>query len=224
MKKKDFHINGFTLPETLLVAFLLAVLALSIVILVPGILRKARDARRKSDLYKIGLAMEDYFDFSGRFPASLPDCGKPLTIAGSAVIPVVPCDPTTGIGYIYNTNQLGTFYKIYTNLERLDDPVIGQIGCQNGCGPQCQYNYGVSSTNINIDRCLQGPVAPGIGDGFEVSPPTYACSPGAASKCEEYDDPVRSECPKTYLSDDCDNECIYKENRCKNSPGKDMGN
>jgi len=89
-------------------------------------------------------------------------------------------------------------------LENLQDGGIDKVGCQNGCGPECQYNYGLSSSNILVN------------EGCVV---TYSCSPGG--RCIEYEDPAISECPQIFINDSsCQNACSDRANRCHDERGK----
>lgn len=186
-------------------------MAISSFLFVPALIVKARDSKTKANLYKTYLALEDYYDSYESFPETLPDCGSPLVKDNNTFLSNVPCDPFDGSDYLYqsNTNESnGKWFKLYTKLRNLDDPIIVLTGCSNGCGPDCEYNYGIASSNIHIDKCHI---------------PIYACSPGGNNDghCDEYDDPEGSECPKTYINDPtCKGECSERENRCKNASGK----
>lgn len=169
---------------------------------------RTRDAQRKTDLRKISQALEHYLDKFNSFPPTLPDCGQPFYLSSTALIDNFPCDPKTPTPYFYESD--GQFYKLYTNLENTHDSIIASIGCDHGCGPDCFYNYGISSSNLNIDCCL---------------PPVvfYACSPGGGQEglCEAFDDPARSQCPITFPNDPtCQDLCGDPHNRCKDSSGK----
>ena len=105
-------------------------------------------------------------------------------------------------------------------------------GCENGCGPNCAYNFGVSSSNVSLDYC-EPPITPNP----TVVPPSptsltpsptpilYVCGPASGpnpeGQCESYVIPTLSECPKIYPDDStCQYECYIKANRCKNAKGK----
>lgn len=58
-----------------------------------------------------------------------------------------------------------------------------------------------------------------------LTPILYVCSPGSGpqseGRCEAYDNPYLSQCPKVYPNDPaCAYECGIKEYRCKNASGK----
>lgn len=140
-------------------------------------------------------------------------CGQDLILDGVEIIKDIPCDPSLGISYRYvvDESECKNQFEIYTNLEVLSDHSIETVGCLFGCGPDCVYNYGVSSTNIGLDKCI------------DPSAEQYVCAPGGGSlgSCEVYADPAMSLCPKVYLNDPtCQGECSNPSNRCKNASGK----
>lgn len=150
--------RGLTMVEVIIVITILALLMLLALSLFPKQIEKARDARRKSDLGKIKVVFEDYYNDNGCYPEQeiLDDCG------GAALAPrlnAVPCDPATGQPYVYVPESECKGYRIYASLEKGDDPVITELGCDasDGCGlvnipnapepptgEDSDYNYGVS--------------------------------------------------------------------------------
>lgn len=205
MKKK----SGFSLFEILITVSIITLSILLSVIFVPKQIIKAKDSKIKADLHQIYLALEDYYDTYKEFPKVITDCNQPLIKDDHIFLLNIPCDPFNKQNYTYLSNS--NWFKIYANLKNTQDTIISLIGCTNGCGPECQYNYGVASTNISLDKC-PGP-----------TPIIFACSPGGGDigHCEQYDDPVLSQCPKIYPDDEiCNNECNTPTNRCKNASGK----
>ncbi len=217
----DFD-DGFTLLEMVIATAILGVLALLITTTVAGQIKKARDAKRKIDFNSIQKSLEQYYDSAACYPSVLPSCNQRLSLGSTTYLAGVPCDPQSQTPYVYvaNAGLCSPWYILYTNLEKTDDISIDLAGCRYGCGPQCQYNFGIASPNTSLERCA-GPTATPV----PTSPPTptpilYACSPGY-NRCEQYDDPTISLCPKVYPDNPtCSNECIVNANRCKNSAGK----
>ncbi len=189
--------------------------------------------------------MEYYYDAASAYPSTIPSCGKPLMYNDRVILDSFPCDPITNEPYTYLTDELTKYqwYKIYTHLERNSDLSIDLIGCSEGCGPECAYNFGVASSNISVTACLwSGPhiipiltIEPTITPYVSLQPtpqasvaPTpayykYVCAPGGGQigTCEIFDDPDRSLCPFVFPNDEtCQNKCDEKNNRCKNSSGK----
>lgn len=204
MPKKS---NGITLIEILVAIVILGILTLSFFIIAPTQLKKAKDARRKTDLERIKVALYDYYFDSNCFPKSLPGCGQNFAFDGLSYLNNFPCDPKgDSYGYQVEDKECSQWFKILTNLEISQDPSINKVGCRDGCGPNCEYNYGLSSTNIKVN---QGCVT------------YYACGP--SGDCAAYEDPARSRCPRVFENDPtCGGGCSCKgkEGCCHDESGK----
>jgi len=173
-------------------------------LVIPKLIEKAFDARRKADLDRIKKNLEIYYSFANEFPTDLPDCNEPLLYKNQVIISALPCDPVTREPYYYQTRP-GNYdsYRLYAILENGDDVSITKVGCQGGCGSDCIYNYGVSSMNIDLVRC------------------SYVCAP--SKECILFNDPVLSKCPKLFYNDStCNNECNIPVNRCHDASGKNI--
>ncbi|MBU3957146.1 prepilin-type N-terminal cleavage/methylation domain-containing protein [Patescibacteria group bacterium] len=207
--------KGFTIIELLVVLGLLALLAITAFIAVPTQLKKARDARRKSDFQRIKTALYDYYFDNDCFPQELLECGEDFGVDGESYLSNFPCD-LDGEPYVYVRTKKGggkcsQWFRLFTNLENTADPIIDKIHCRQGCGPsktECDYNYGVASTNTQIYQNCGG---------------AFVCAPGGGTEgsCEPYEDPWLSECPVIYGDDStCDGQCSDPANRCQNASGK----
>ena len=228
--------QAFALIEILIVISILSILSTLITVTVPAQLRKARDARRKLDINSIYKPLEEYYDSANCYPQSLPSCnGQGINIGQTSFLQSLACDPKTKNSYIYvsDDTDCSSWFQLYANLENTDDRIIDLLGCQNGCGPDCKYNYGVSSPNKDLERCTPTPPpqspTPSITSGPSPTPtPTplqYVCSPASGpmpeGRCEPYAVPTLSQCPKIYPNDPtCNYECSVKANRCKTAKGK----
>jgi len=199
--------KGFTLFELLLVVTILGLIAIFILIIAPTQISKARDARRKVDLEKIKVSLYDYYFDKECFPQELPACDQSLKLGDVIYLEKFPCDLKND-NYVYQIeeSECPQWFKILTNLENNQDASIIKVGCQDGCGPECQYNYGLASSNIHLyDQCR-----------INIY---YACSPGG--RCIEYENPTISDCPQVFNNDSsCQNICSDKDNRCDNEKGK----
>lgn len=198
--------QGITLIEVMIAMAILSIVSVSSFVVIQTQTERAYDGRRKSDLHNIKINLENYFDVADEYPAELPECNAPLMHGNQIVMAQVPCDPITLEKYFYkiikDDNQA---YRLYTLLANEDDLSVEYVGCKGGCGPNCEYNYGVSSPNIGLEKC------------------SYVCAPGGGQlgSCERYEDPVLSQCPVLYEGDPtCRNECGTPKNRCKNASGK----
>jgi len=135
--------------EALVVTAAIGILGVLVIFAAKIQIAKGRDARRKSDLAKIQKALEDYMNDNGCYPDSL-SCGVDFKPYFSAI----PCDPINNsyFNYFYSYDEdesCKSWYKIYTRLEYTKDPIIEKVGCKDGCGPSGNYNYWVSSPNMN---------------------------------------------------------------------------
>lgn len=162
--------KGFTLVEIMVAFSIVAILAIvSITVINPaGLIRKAHDAKRKSDLSRIKTAMEDYYNDKGCFPNEndINNVYSLKSTCGSnsfgSWLPKWPCDPK-GNKYILevetdtngNIKTCPKWFKVYTNLENKNDSGIPKgwysmdsLVLSGNYGVN-QVNYGVSSTNIN---------------------------------------------------------------------------
>lgn len=112
-----YHVNmkkAFTLLEILVVIGIISVLVALGAVSYSSAQKKARDAKRKSDIKAIQNAMEQYYSICGfSYPTSL---GTSMVCPTGSVniMPTVPVDPKTITPYPYSTGTPGT---ICTTLE-----------------------------------------------------------------------------------------------------------
>ncbi|MCL4384207.1 prepilin-type N-terminal cleavage/methylation domain-containing protein [Patescibacteria group bacterium] len=202
--------SGFSLVEIMISVAILAMLMVVSYMVMPSLINRAYDARRKADLQKIKTYLESYYSDAGTYPRELPNCGQPLEFNQKVVSPIIPCDPVSNEPYVYHTKGgEPQSFQVYTLLTYDQDESIKLVGCEGGCGPDCIYNYGISSTNAGLVRC------------------SYVCAPGGGKlgDCELFNDPSMSQCPKLYGRDStCNLECGNVNNRCKNASGKNIPN
>lgn len=204
--------RGVTILELVIVIALLGIVSFVLFPPMKEQFMKARDGRRKSDLDLIYKNLADYYDTKGCYPKDLNICQESLELGGRVYLAEIPCDPGSRASYRYlsDGNDCSQTFEIYSSLERQSDPSIDRVGCRGGCGPECKYNYGVSSPNKTLTKCGPPPIF-------------FACSPGggAAGLCEQFDDPTKSQCPVIFENDaSCQGACSNRDNRCKNSSGK----
>ena len=148
--------KGFTLIELLVVMGVIGTLAAGLVVVINpgGMVAKARDAERKSDLGQIQRALETYYDDYSQYPTAL----SVLSSATANYIQVVPTDPVNSkFKYHYEILSGGQIYRLYSHIETLSDvqacsgakcPNAPNNGCAVGSGT-AQCRYGVSSPNTS---------------------------------------------------------------------------
>jgi len=160
MKMSSGKERGLTLIELLIVVAmigLLTIIAFSQFNPLQG-RDKAIDSRRKSDLDRLKISMEDYYGDKGCYPTPYPSPAPALPCGGDTdsefhiYLGTIPCDANTGQAYSYNPEDVDcpSYYRIYTKLSWQNDPQIAEVGCAMGCGPDYVYNYGVSSPNVEL--------------------------------------------------------------------------
>lgn len=162
-----FKQAGLSMIEILTVTAILGILVIIAMSQLPKQLDKAKDGKRKSDLQKIKIAYENYYNDEGCYPieGTLDTCG------GAALHPYlkeIPCDPGDLQPYIYypepepEVADCPQHYRVWANLYREDDPQSIELNCghSGGCGltsiteivedivgsaeEASEYNYGVS--------------------------------------------------------------------------------
>lgn len=208
--------RGFTLVEILIVVVLLLVLFMVVFLNLRGQSARANDVKRKTDLYTLRKAFEEYNNDKNAFPVST----IVNTCNGTELLPYlakIPCDPVTKSPYGYFPAANGG-YRICTKLQDTTDPAIAAMGCGGpaGCGVGGGYNYclssGVTASAVGtVDEIITEPTAtPTVTPSPTPMPPAYACAPPNAqgiSICNHYAHPSDAGCPKSYLQSDCNNEC-----------------
>lgn len=162
--------KGFTLIELLIVIAILATLTGLAATNFGNTQRKARDARRKSDLVQIQKAIELFYNDHNQYPREsanqIAGCGAASTSvcpwgsalqdgSGTIYIETIPGDPRSVQTYYYNvdtTNYLR--YQLFARLENLNDPVLDRTGdgvadnYTQSCG-SANCNYAVTSPNTD---------------------------------------------------------------------------
>lgn len=142
---------GFTLVELMVVMAIIAILAATIWGNFFTSITKGKDSRRKQDLDSIAKALELYYNDMKAYPNPtnpLPNWGVPFpnpTKPAVLYMQKLPNDPAyPNASYCYTSDNLGTYYKLYANLENRNDlkVFVSPILCST-----VYYNYGISSPN-----------------------------------------------------------------------------
>jgi len=210
---------GFSLIEALIVITMLAVLLISFLsVFKPASqINKASDARRKSDLDRLRVAFEEYYDDHNCYPNFSLECGSTDL---APYLEKITCDPE-GDSYFYSPaapTSCPQSFRIYTILKNSTDSSIAKVGCTHGCGPAGSpiYNYCVCSTNVD---CQPGPIptetpAPPLPSPTPTPECAYICIPG--SGCTPWCGPIPESCPK-YHTENCGGPevCQSPANQCR---------
>lgn len=146
--------KAFTLIELLVVVAIIGVLSALLLSNFIGVRQRARDAQRKSDLRQIQSALELYRADQGAYPSLNganvnlgTNCGASYSLkdpAGSTTyMQAIPCDPSTGKSYTYNTN--GTTYTLVTCLENGNDSQKDSPNNSSYCDGTTTFSYTVAN-------------------------------------------------------------------------------
>lgn len=184
---------------------------------------KARDAVRKGNIRRIVSAIEEVYQDTNCYPDSIPLCTNPIKQGDLTILSKIPCDPKTKNSYVYvpENSDCPKWFQLYGILENISDPIIDNIGCREGCGPQCQFNFGIASTNQTLDPFCSD-LSPTPAPTSQPNPTTvdqYVCSP--SGNCEVYTNPELSGCPDIFVNDPtCQEKCSDRIYRCHDARGK----
>ncbi|MDA1079961.1 MAG: prepilin-type N-terminal cleavage/methylation domain-containing protein [bacterium] len=150
--------TGFSLIEVLIIVAILGLLLVVGYFYMAPNMARGRDGKRISDLNKLKIVFEDYYNDNSCYP--------PINVlelycggAGSTIldeyINQVPCDPETLDPYAYSVLTgddvacpvMG--YRVHTNLERDNSDASQAINCGGvyGCGfgvDGIVYDYGIA--------------------------------------------------------------------------------
>ncbi len=143
--------DGLTLIEWLIVIAIISVLLIIIFVHINPLRERDRasDSRRKADLNRISIALDEFYSDYDCYPTqetfNLREGLRPY-------LSQTPRDPDTGQSYAYfpEDSDCPQYYRVYTSLCWQNDPVISRIGCTSGCGPDGAYNYGIASPGSGL--------------------------------------------------------------------------
>ena len=145
MKKR----NSFTLIELLIV---IAILAGFVALLVPNFMEirlKARDTKRKGDLFSMQKALELYkqSQTTPTYPAALPSACTSLTDGNGVYMQKIPQEPLTQCG---EANVANYYYKRDPNGVGNDDEYILAACLENARDPEKSACPGDFDTNTTF--------------------------------------------------------------------------
>jgi len=146
MAKKYFF--GFTLIELLITVAIISLLAILVMNTFVSQIAKGNDAKRKADLNRIKVAVEEYEKDHNCYPATVV-C--PTDTGLNPYLKNIPCDPVTHDSYYYepeSDTSCPRWFRVYAILQNTKDSSLIQ-----GIGPGCVYNYYRSSENAPVPSC-----------------------------------------------------------------------
>jgi prepilin-type N-terminal cleavage/methylation domain-containing protein len=203
MEKK--YSRGFTLTELIIVISILSFLALMIMVYLRTQVFKGNDARRKTDIKKIQIAVEEYEKDHDCYPTpDLVVCSPGTGL--SPYITKIPCDPVTNASYYYDYEDSSCpgWYRMYTKLDNVEDE-----DAEAGIGPFSAYNYYQGSPNSPTDGDSGSTPPPsGGGGGGGGTPSTfYGCQSGVCVPIGWDESRPGPACDPNYQSPNCYGQC-----------------
>ncbi len=199
MKKNT---RGFTLVELMIVIGMIAFLAVLISAYLRTQIFKSYDARRKAEIKRISIAVEEYEKDNDCYP--LPSALSCISAIGlRPYLDKVPCDPQTKASYYYEHEDsvCPRWYKIYAVLDNAsDNDYVANIG------PNAAYSFVYESPNapatvpeeggggvpeVNFYGCFNGVCMPIT---FGQCEPAYQYNSGCYGACLNSEGQPQSEC------------------------------
>ncbi len=199
--KKVFHKKnqkGLTLVELLIVVSIVVFLVLLAAWFYRSQVLKGKDTRRKADLKRIQVAVEEYEKDNNCYPTpDLVTCEP-----GTGLEPYlddIPCDPDSEASYLYEHDSTGncpSWYRLLANLEDPNDPEA-----QSACGPGGTFNYYISSPNAPTCNLIESHY--------------FGCKGGVCLEILWDNNRPGPECDPNYTSSSCYGQCGPPQNECK---------
>jgi len=163
MVKKETEF-GFTLLELLVVVVILGILASVGLGQFYTAQKRGRDAQRKENLSSLKKALEMYYNDYGQYPLesdglikvgeSVLDWGDEFSDGKTIYMKQLPKDPANGLKYFYESDDSGSYFKLYSFLEHGEDQDIGgsynSTDCDASEETTRECNYCLASPNA---RC-----------------------------------------------------------------------
>jgi len=193
--------KGVTLTELLIVLSIISFLAFIVSFSTRNQIFKGNDARRKADLKRISLAVEEYEKDNNCYPLpSLLTCDPGQGL--NPYLDKIPCDPGTDTTYFYEheDSECPKWYRIYAVLENENDPDF-----EENIGPLGSYNYSYESPN-----------AQNVSGAEEEDEEYYGCLSGVCVPITWDEERPGPECDPNYQNITCYNECGNPSNECQN--------
>jgi prepilin-type N-terminal cleavage/methylation domain-containing protein len=215
-----FSLKGFTLVELMIVISIIAILATIVIMAFHSQILKGNDARRRADINRIKIAVEEYEKDHNCYPlaSKMQTCGTDPEIAIHPYLNNVPCDPVTRKAYIYEASCSGdnccpAWYRIYADMEYTQDPSLTP-----GIGPDSAYNYVSGSDNAPTIVVGSHPTSPPRNIG---QPPDgqhfYGCRSGSCVEIGWNFNIPGPECTPNFRNSTCSDSCGPGEPECKES-------
>ena len=182
--------SGFTLTEMMIVIGIVGFLAVLITSFLRSQIFKANDAKRKAEIKRIGIAVEEYEKDRDCYPTTV-TCTVNTSLR--PYLDTIPCDPVSKAPYYYEHDGTSCpkWYRLYADLDNEKDNDY-----EAGIGLGEAYSYYQSSPNAPA-------LTPDIPVGGDIY---YGCLIGV---CTPISGP--EVCPNYNIAnrDDCYDQCLH---------------
>ncbi len=212
---KDTHSirnRGLTLVELIIVVSIVAALALIGIAYFREQTFKGNDAKRKSDINRIKIAVEEYEKDHDCYPLAV-SCNP-----GTGLEPYlsrIPCEPKSNASYYYEHQDsvCPGWYRVYTVLDSDNDSSLTP-----GIGPTSVFNFVESSPNapsLSSDDSTPPPSGGGGGDDDPIEQTGfYGCKNSACEPISWNSDRPGPECDPNFQNSSCYNQCGSQAMAC----------
>lgn len=200
--------SGMTLVETMIVISIIAFMAAAFALFLRLQLFKAHDGRRKAEIQRLSVAVEEYEKDNNCYPLSnLMACDPGTGL--NPYINKIACDPVSNDFYLYEQENSACpkWYRIYAVLEnQFDDDY------QPSIGPNGAFTYVYESPNASTG--ITGTYTANS-KAFIPGDEFYGCYSGICTQIYINPDSGLPECSTNWSNrDDCYGQCSNPENEC----------
>ncbi len=202
--------RGMTLIELMIVVGLIAFLAILITSYLRSQVFKGNDAKKKTDINRIGIAVEEYEKDKNCYPLT----SQVICNPGTGLLPYldkIPCDPSSKASYFYEHEDsvCPRWYRIYASLENESD-----TSYEAYIGPNGAYSYFYGSPNAP-EVASSPPQGGGDGGGGQPDTNFYGCFSGICTLIIWDTNRPGPSCDPNYQNPTCYGQCAGQANECQ---------
>jgi type II secretory pathway pseudopilin PulG len=199
----SFSLRAFTLIELLIVTSIIIILAIITIAYFRGQIFKGNDARRRADIDRMKIAVEEYEKDHNCYPLYV-TCGIIPTQPIYPYLNNVPCDPVTNASYFYEheNDSCPGWYRFYSVMDYVQDPTLTP-----GIGPNSAFNYVSGSPNspVFVSGWVGSPTPHPTG--VYGGPQYYGCRNGACVPILWNQNRPGPECDPSFQDSNCYGQC-----------------
>jgi len=203
--------SAFTLTEVIIVVAIIAILATLAIWAYRTQIYKGFDSRRKTDMYQIKVALEEYEKDHNCYPTVALYTADPDALL-KPYVPSVPKDPRTKEEYVYipdSSTGCPKWYWLFTNLENPSDKDTQALGCLSGCGDGITNSYSYYVSSYNAPEPEKGNTSTSQPPGTTPTPDGHTYYGCFATECRQI--PNQYYCEPNYKDAACPFGCVNDE-------------